>query len=279
MVTRKQHYYPRCLLKYFADEKNKVYAYLPESNKIIYTKYDDVCHRRDAYESYNKNNEYEKPDNILENKLSKYESKLNLIIGNIHNTFFEKVFEESNIKINDEDFNIHNDDIEFLFKYMNLQFLRTDSGRLNFINLFSDIFNYSPRQKPVELSEINNNRDKINLFNKVFKQGNVLENYINSKSKPYNMKFRILLSSHPLITSDNPVIATDDWKQIILPITPHLCIEFQHESMSNNNNMYTILSPIKSQYINISQIRTSNYFVISQSKFKIDTKIHFRNKC
>ncbi|MDT0700453.1 DUF4238 domain-containing protein [Staphylococcus chromogenes] len=274
MVTRKQHYYPRCLLKYFADDKGKVYVYLPNDNKFTYTKYDNVCHKKDAYESYN-NDKSEKPDNILENKLAKYENKLNLIIEKIHNTFNEKVFEENDLYVDDDEFNLTNDDVEFLYRYMYLQYLRTDAGRLNFINRISDIFNYKPRQSPVDVNEIKDNKSKIKLFNKVFKEGNRLENYIDNITKPNSMKLRVLLSLHPLITSDNPIIATDDWKQIILPITPFLCIEFQYEKFMNNNKIFTVLSTGKSQFINKAQINTSNYFVISQGKFKIDTKIHF----
>ncbi|WP_415408871.1 DUF4238 domain-containing protein [Staphylococcus agnetis] len=275
MVTRKQHYYPRCLLKHFADNDGKVYAYLPNDNKFIYTQYDNVCHKRDAYESYSKNDKSEKPDNILENKLAIYENKLKLIIDKIFNTFDIDLYKTNNHYLDDEDFNLTADDIQFLYRYIILQYLRTDAGRLNFINRISDIDNYKPRQSPVKHTEINENRDKIELFNKVFKEGNRLENFIDDIIKPSDMKFRILLSLHPLITSDNPVIVTDEWKQIILPINPFLCIEFQHETLMNNNKMFTLLSPSKSQFINKAQIRTSNYFVISQSNFKIDTKIHF----
>ena len=55
--------------------------------------------------------------------------------------------------------------------------------------------------------------------------------------KPKNMFFHIAVSPINLITSDNPVIATDNWKQIIMPISPFICIEFQDISINSSDNL------------------------------------------
>lgn len=34
MVTKKQHYYPRCLLKHFSDSQGKVNVYIHQANKL-----------------------------------------------------------------------------------------------------------------------------------------------------------------------------------------------------------------------------------------------------
>lgn len=43
MVTKKQHYYPRTLIKYFANEDKKLYAYMRMENKVQYVNYQNVC--------------------------------------------------------------------------------------------------------------------------------------------------------------------------------------------------------------------------------------------
>ena len=67
---------------------------------------------------------------------------------------------------------------------MNLQYLRTDAGRINFISLFENLFSYVPRNKPIELKEIRSdeNKNKIDKFNRIFKQDGILENYLNAQS-------------------------------------------------------------------------------------------------
>ena len=61
---------------------------------------------------------------------------------------------------------------------MHLQYLRTDAGRINFMTMYEDIFTYRPRTVPLELEDIQNNREKVTKFNKIFKQDGVLENYL-----------------------------------------------------------------------------------------------------
>lgn len=71
---------------------------------------------------------------------------------------------------------------------MNLQYLRTDAGRINFISLFENLFSYVPRNKPIELKEIRSdeNKNKIDKFNRIFKQDGILENYLNAQSPKNN---------------------------------------------------------------------------------------------
>ena len=40
MVTKKQHYYPRSLIKHFANEDDKLYTYIRISNRIQYINYE-----------------------------------------------------------------------------------------------------------------------------------------------------------------------------------------------------------------------------------------------
>ncbi|MGK8264371.1 DUF4238 domain-containing protein [Staphylococcus epidermidis] len=102
MFTRKQHYYPRCLLKHFANENKMIYVHIRQANKKAFMNYEKVCVATDAYET---------EDNLL--------------------------------------------------------------------------------------------------------------------------------------TSDNPVIATDNWNQIMLPITPNILIEFQEDKINSSNDLRVILKKIK----------------------------------
>lgn len=41
-----------------------------------------------------------------------------------------------------------------IFQYIHLQYLRTDTGRINFMNLIENPFTYKLRKKPIDLDEI-----------------------------------------------------------------------------------------------------------------------------
>uniref|UniRef100_UPI000ABD245D DUF4238 domain-containing protein n=1 Tax=Staphylococcus aureus TaxID=1280 RepID=UPI000ABD245D len=77
MFTTKQHYYPRCLFKHFANENKMKYVHIRQANKKSFMNYEKVCVATDAYETE------DKVDNILENKLGVYESEIEKIIDYI----------------------------------------------------------------------------------------------------------------------------------------------------------------------------------------------------
>ena len=85
MVTKKQHYYPRTLIKHFANEDEKLYTYIRMCNKIHYVNYKTVCAENYTYEGSSG------VDNILEKKLSLLEDKLAPIVDKIINTKIEKL--------------------------------------------------------------------------------------------------------------------------------------------------------------------------------------------
>lgn len=258
METKRQHYYPRCLLKHFANDNDMIHTYIIKANKINNMKYVNACMRNYAYESN------DGIDNILERILGKYESKVCPVIDYILKNF------DSNSEII-----ISKEDEDTLYQYMYLQFLRTDAGRIHFITLHENLFSYKPRNKPIELNEIytDENQKKIDKFNRVFKQDDNLEKLLNAKTKPDNMNFHIAYSTLNLITSDNPVIATDNWLQIMMPISPYLCIEFQDISMNSSKNLIVQFTQTKSRYLNEANINTANYYVISNNL--IDIKLNF----
>lgn len=92
------------------------------------------------------------------------------------------------------------------------------------------------------------------------------------------MKFHIAISLENLLTSDNPVIGTDDWKQIILPISPYICIEFQEVSINSSDDLVVILERDKTKYLNEATINTANYYVISNHNFDITQNIYMYNR-
>ncbi|HBP3413571.1 TPA: DUF4238 domain-containing protein, partial [Staphylococcus aureus] len=152
-------------------------------------------------------------------------------------------------------------------QYIHLQYLRTDAGRINFMNLIENPFTYKPRKKPIDLDEIQKHKNTIIKFNEIFKQGNNLENLLKRMKKPSNMNFHIAISEDNLLTSDNPVIATDNWNQIMLPITPNILIEFQEDKINSSNDLRVILKKNKTRYVNEATINTANYFIISNKEF------------
>lgn len=259
-MTKKQHYYPRCLLKYFADEYDEVNVYIRQANKLSKVNYERLCFLDYSYESD------DTIDNILENKLGHYEAKMGAIVNDILNHF------------SDEDFTVTREQQEFLYLYMWLQYLRTDAGRINFITMYENIFSHKPRTLPIELTEIKDNQEKIKKFNKLFKQDGVLESYLKNFEKPETMNFHITISEDNLLTSDNPLIGTDGWKRIILPICPCLCIEFIDNSIDEAKTMFIKLTPDHIKYLNEATINTANYFVISNKPFTLSQNNYLYNR-
>ena len=89
MVTKKQHYYPRCLLKHFANDDKKVFVYIRQGDKIERMNYEKICASTYTYESD------DQVDNVLEQKLGKYESKIEPIIDDIINNCMTNNFSVS----------------------------------------------------------------------------------------------------------------------------------------------------------------------------------------
>ena len=229
MVTKKQHYYPRSLLKYFADSKDKVYVYSSHRNTFNQMNYTKICVSNKTYETD------DITDNILENNLAKYETKMGSILEDFFNRNIIKISEEQQ---------------KFIYKFFWLQYLRTDSGRIKLMQLLYNPFLY-----------------KIKQFNKVFKDEKELELLLKNFEKPKDMVFRICTTTENLITSDNPVIGTDNWQRMFLPINPNICFQFKNKKFVQNNNMFTILTSNHVDYLNKATINTANYFVISNSSF------------
>lgn len=262
MVTKKQHYYPRCLLKHFANDDKKVFVYIRKGNKETFMKYEKICASNYTYESD------DQVDNVLERKLGKYESKIEPIIDNII----------KNYKLNN--FSVSEKDQQELFQYLWLQYLRTDAGRINFVNLFENIFSYKPRKEPLDLEEIEKkeNKDKIKRFNLVFKQGDKLERLLKSFRKTNTMNFHIARSMGNLLTSDNPVIGTDNWAQIVLPIAPKIGIIFQNDIINSSKGLQVMLTPDKTRYLNEATINTGNYYIISNEDFSDKQREYIENR-
>ncbi|WP_436860792.1 DUF4238 domain-containing protein [Staphylococcus caeli] len=260
MTTKKQHYYPRCLLKRFAKENKKVHVYIRPSHKEQVMSYENICAKNYTYESD------EAIDNVLENKLSYYESKIEPIVD-----YILKNIDSNTLKISKQQ-------QQFLFEYIWLQYLRTDAGRINFILLNENIFSYEPRSKPIELKEIEENKEKIKKFNWIFKQGDNLEKLLKQFRQPITMKFHIATSDRNLLTSDNPVIGTDNWARIMIPISPNVCIVFQEDSLSSTKKLKIKLDSEKIQYLNKATINTASYYVISQKPFNITESMYIYNR-
>lgn len=270
-LTKKQHYYPRCLLKHFANEQGLVNVYIRQANELLKLNYENIGASNYSYESN------DTIDNILENRLSHYEAKVSVIIGNIlsKTEHMLKNFTKDTSIITEEE-------QSFLYKYMWLQYIRTDAGRIIFMMSLENIclrkFKNKPREFPIELDEIKANNQKIETFNKLLKQDGVLESILNSFEKPDTMNFHIAISGENLLTSDNPVIGTDKWKRIILPISPNLCIEFIDNSIDVTNTIFIKLPQENTKYLNKATINTANYFILSNEEFTFSQNNYLYNR-
>lgn len=279
--TRKQHYYPRCLLKHFANSDNKINTYIRYADIFQQLSYKNVCYKRDTYETGETdmiNNILEnKIDNILENKLSEYEAKMSIILNEILLSLNE-IDSSENYNIS-----IPKESQDFIYRFMILQYTRTDYGRLSFMNyyLHSIIHTsnpYKPRTCPYELHDVENNQIKIKLFNQIFKQPYQLESFFDSIKRPNFMKFHIAFTHKNLITSDNPVIITSDIYRLMMPVSPNVCLQFIDQRSSVKINMIGPLNDSKVDYLNKATINTSMYFVISNNPFTNEEKNYIRKR-
>ena len=254
MVTKKQHYYPRTLIKHFANEDKRLYAFIRMENKVRYKNYKDVCYHNCTYEGSSG------VDNILENKLSLLEGKLAPIIDKIVN----------NINQNRVSVNLKNTEIDFLYKYIFLQYIRTDSGRIRFIRGFGNM-KYISKKYQYKIDEINDSKKREILeFNDRFKQEGVLENLVNYIVKPNFMNFHIVIGEN-FITSDNPVIGLDEGMQLYMPISSNFCIAFQHDFVNCSREIPVEITSVKEKFINECQIETANYYIMSSKNFDLNT--------
>lgn len=254
MVTKKQHYYPRTLIKHFANEDEKLYTFIRMGNKVQYVKYQNVCSQNYTYEGSSG------VDNILENKLSLLEGKVAPIVDKIVN----------NINQNTVSVNLKNTEIGFLYKYIFLQYIRTDSGRIRFIRGFGNM-KYIPKKYQYKIDEINDSKKREILeFNDRFKQEGVLENLVNYIVKPNFMNFHIVIGEN-FITSDNPVIGLDEGMQLYMPISSNCCIAFQHDFVNCSREIPVEITSVKEKFINECQIETSNYYIMSSKNFDLLT--------
>lgn len=258
MVTKKQHYYPRTLLKHFSDVNNKVNVYIRKGDKFRRTSYEKICAANNTYEADGI------VDNILESKLSIYETKMGAIVEDIiKNPYLEVSKENQN----------------FIFTFIRLQSIRTDVGRIHLMDLLKNPFLYKPRKFPTELEEIEKNKVTINEFNRIFKKGSNLNTILTFSPRPISMKFYIALTDKNLITSDNPVTANDQFKQLILPIHPNICIEFLDESTYHYKVSLIRLTDEKVDYLNKATINPANYFVISNQPFTEEEREYISMRC
>lgn len=163
--VKQQHVVPRAYLKNFADKNNKVHAYNKVIHKNLYLNYENVCSHEYSYEVSNHS-----PDNILEDELANLEA---LYLPNINNILRN---------INDN-FNNVNDNA--LFKYMMLQSMRSDSGRINMTRAIRDL---PPMISHMTLEQQNKYHYLITLFNAYFSKKRKISEYLEyvcDKEKPY----------------------------------------------------------------------------------------------
>lgn len=260
-IKKKQHYYPKFLMRYFANEDGKLYTYIRTANKTEYLNYTEICAEKYFYETD------EVVDNILENKLSVYESKMALIV--------DKIMKEFNRKLESEDFtlkiNLADDEIDFIFKYLWMQYLRTNRGKTEFIR---ETFykNYTSRKVPLDIDEIQESKNReILAFNRIFKVGNNLEEFFERFKKPDFINFHIVIGKK-FITSDNPVIGFHKNMKLCMPISKNIYLEF---TKSNSyKHMIKCATEKQEEELNRGQIITANYFVISKEEFDMITDFY-----
>lgn len=168
-------------------------------------------------------------------------------------------------------------DSEICYKYIMLQYMRSDSGRVLMGRAMSKL---SPLDHHISLDEIAQNKDKDQIFNTRFKNEKELERILNLFYYLDHPLIKVGVSKErKFLTSDNPVIAlylsNDDLaRKLILPISPRVCLycaslDFERIYQNEQESFpYEINKDLAIKY-NQSIINVSNYWIISQDRFDI----------
>ena len=259
-MIKSQHVVPRAYLKLFENSNNRVFSYNWRSNLYAERIIEKVCEHNYTYEVSNND-----VDNVLEIALSKLETKFMPSIHKILDHVDKGTLNRSCI------------DSEICYKYIMLQYMRSDSGRVLMGRAMSKL---SPLNHHISLDEIAQNKDKDQIFNIRFKNENELERTLNLFYYYDHPLIKVGVSKErKFLTSDNPVIAlylSNDGlaRKLVLPISPRVCLycaslDFERIYQNEQESFpYEINKDLAIKY-NQSIINVSNYWIISQDRFDI----------
>lgn len=269
-IKKRQHYYPRCLLKYFADDNKNVHEYNVQSKTFRYVKYDSICYHNYTYETEKNSSS---ADNLLEDQFAEYEAKIGPIIDDIVNNCWKEGFKITGVHRN------------ALIDYLWLQTNRTDAGRLKYMNNTRYSWGYD-KKGVVTNEEIEVGESKIREFNEIFKNKNGLKNML-SIFEPSHKTFclKIGVTDAEFITSDNPVVTdlgSDKNSPIsYMPISSNIVLIFEYERSNIYRNIEELVVPVSYRgvnWINTAIINTSNYSIISNNKFGVALTGYIKNR-
>ena len=236
------------------------------SGKYHWDNYESICYHNKTYETA------DVTDNILENSIQRYETKVIPIINRILKDVYKQ-----------KDLHISKEEKDRLWQYMWLQTHRTDAGRLKLVSNFEGNVE---RTHPVELEEIELSKDKLVKFNAIFKRPEALDALVTFLKRPDSMHFHIAITtteSEFFITSDNPVVACGGNKgithfQVMMPLSPFVYMEFQGQDVNSSDDILVGMDPKKIRYVNKANINTANYYVISHRPFNVDLTAYINHR-
>lgn len=261
-MGKKQHVVPRAYLKNFQNENGKVYAYNLKNNKAFLTNVNEVCFHNYSYEAAKKDH-----NNKLESILSKYESDymphINMIVEKFNQGILKK-----------EDIN-H----EICYKFMILQYLRSDSNRIMYTGA---VFGLEDMIIHPSINTLENLDFGRVYFNARFENKNELKKFLNMAYGHEQPIIHVISTKDlHLITSDNPVIAyyyptrlNCETMVIMLPISPNICLYFYGMDSNKKYQKQSDVFPEQlhdSDVYKINQgiIYVANYWIISKNDFNI----------
>ena len=261
-MGKKQHVVPRAYLKNFQNENGKVYAYNLKNNKAFLTNVNEVCFHNYSYEAAKKDH-----NNKLESILSKYESDymphINMIVEKFNQGILKK-----------EDIN-H----EICYKFMILQYLRSDSNRIMYTGA---VFGLEDMIIHPSINTLENLDFGRVYFNARFENKNELKKFLNMAYGHEQTIIHVISTKDlHLITSDNPVIAyyyptrlNCETMVIMLPISPNICLYFYGMDSNKKYQKQSDVFPEQlhdSDVYKINQgiIYVANYWIISKNDFNI----------
>lgn len=261
-MKKNQHVVPRSYLRNFENSDGKVFAYNWVTKKVSEAKIENICSHKYTYEVSNKCR-----DNILEDELSHLEAEFMPSIQKVIDDINDGILTQKSI------------DCEMLYKYIMLQYMRTDSGRIMVLRALKGM---QPLDHHMDLKEIKLNENLIREFNLKFKTEDELQNLLDKYYIFDHPMIRVgKTTDRKLLTSDNPVIAYYvpnktffESMKLVLPISPNICLycfSLDHYRKYQTEQLelpYYLDSRLVDEY-NQSIVNVSNYWVVSQEKFNL----------
>ncbi|MHA1540026.1 MAG: DUF4238 domain-containing protein [Alphaproteobacteria bacterium] len=256
--TKKQHHFPQMMLKRFLNEKNNIFMFDKETNKISTPRTTEtVAYENHLYSILDENNK----DDSLEKQFSEIESENNNVID----------------RVLEKDINSSSDDLNSLLQFIPILFLRTPEK----VKMAENKGQSEEMQKTIEKNANQNEENETFINNMKSKKGfifastffHLAEDFFNKLVNNFDPCF-LISSSGDFIVNDIYITvepigaieknATNFWDlniNIFFPLSSHICLRFSPkiDNISSSNISFSKENIDKETVLKINNSTSQHY--------------------